>query len=194
MSTEGLRERNKARKRQAILKAAYELFIERGYDTATLTDIAARAEVSRRTLTLYFPTKLSLALAHLDSIDERLFAALGRRRADQTSIDVLEEWLAGEADRHQDGLQSLTETMLAVNPQLQTAQQTRIAETIERGARHLAEENGVAPDSLDARMTAAAAAAVVGCLGPGPTREGIAAAMAFLRAGMAALAARPTDG
>ncbi|AOW90783.1 MULTISPECIES: TetR/AcrR family transcriptional regulator [Streptomyces] len=189
-SGEGLRERNKTRKRQAILKAAYELFIERGYDAATLTDIAQRAEVSRRTLTLYFPTKLSLALAHLDAVDRRLYAALDRRGPDQSSIDVLEQWLYSEREHHDDELSTLADTMLAVNPQLQGAQQARIAESVESGARHLAEESGAAPGDRDARMTAAAAAAVIGALDPRPARDDIAAAVAFLRAGMAALEER----
>ncbi|MFD5763974.1 TetR family transcriptional regulator, partial [Streptomyces sp. NPDC127044] len=63
MMSDGLRERSKARRREAIVRAAYELFAERGFDATTIADIAAAAEVSPRTVTLYFPSNLELARA-----------------------------------------------------------------------------------------------------------------------------------
>ncbi|MFF5565136.1 TetR/AcrR family transcriptional regulator [Streptomyces sp. NPDC012623] len=187
MKAEGLRERGKARKREAILGAAHELFAERGYDAATITDIAEEAGVARRTVTLYFPTKLSLALAHLDTVEERLFAAVREREPGRSVIDALEDWLNDEMG-HQDELSALTDRMLALNPQLQAPHQARVAEIVENGARYLAGEMGTAPDDRGARLAAAAAAALVGSLGPAPSREDIAAAMTFLRAGIAATA------
>lgn len=50
----GLRERNKARTRQALLEAARELAGERGLDRVTIEDITERAGVSRRTFFNYF--------------------------------------------------------------------------------------------------------------------------------------------
>ena len=41
-------ERRKRRTRQAIQKAALELFAERGYTETTINDIAERAEVAPR--------------------------------------------------------------------------------------------------------------------------------------------------
>ncbi|WP_433295099.1 TetR/AcrR family transcriptional regulator [Pseudonocardia sp. CA-142604] len=61
-STGGLRERKKLRTRQAISEAAIALFLERGYDQVSVADIAAAAEVSKRTLFAYFPTKDDLVL------------------------------------------------------------------------------------------------------------------------------------
>ncbi len=49
MAQTGLRERSKARRRTAIIRAAYELFAERGYDATTVADIAEAAEVAPRT-------------------------------------------------------------------------------------------------------------------------------------------------
>lgn len=64
MSTAQRRAREKALRKKAILAAAKEVFFERGISQATVDDVAARAEVSKGTIYLYFPSKESL-LAHL---------------------------------------------------------------------------------------------------------------------------------
>jgi AcrR family transcriptional regulator len=58
----GLRDRKKARTRDAIADAAISLFLERGFDPVPVNDIAAAAEVSKPTLFRYFPTKEDLVL------------------------------------------------------------------------------------------------------------------------------------
>ncbi|WP_098461816.1 TetR/AcrR family transcriptional regulator [Propionicimonas paludicola] len=51
----GLRTRKKLRTREAISNAALGLFIERGYENVTLSEIARAAEVSVATVFSYFP-------------------------------------------------------------------------------------------------------------------------------------------
>ncbi|MFN3763910.1 MAG: TetR/AcrR family transcriptional regulator, partial [Anaerolineae bacterium] len=51
-------------RRQSILQAAREVFLEKGFSRATMDDVAERAEVSKGTLSLYFESKETL-LAHL---------------------------------------------------------------------------------------------------------------------------------
>lgn len=97
MKSEGLRERSKARRREAILRAAYELFADHGFEATTIADIAAAAEVSPRTVTLYFPSKLELATSHFDAAADRLATALRERPDGQTTVDALERWLRAEA-------------------------------------------------------------------------------------------------
>lgn len=58
----GLRERKKLRTRAAISAAAIGLFLERGFDTVGVAEVARVAEVSKRTLFAYFPTKEDLVL------------------------------------------------------------------------------------------------------------------------------------
>ncbi|MFF1542695.1 TetR/AcrR family transcriptional regulator [Streptomyces sp. NPDC058291] len=186
MKTEGLRERSKARRREAILRAAYELFADHGFEAATIADIAAAAEVSPRTVTLYFPSKLELATSHFDALADRLGTALRDRPDGQTTLDALETWLRGET-AHRSDLDDLHDRMLDLNPQLRAVTNARLAEVIQEGARILAEERGDAPDDFGPRMAAAAAAAVVSEVCHRMQESDIETAMAFLRAGVATL-------
>jgi AcrR family transcriptional regulator len=52
-----LRDRKRRRALAAIRKAALELFVERGFDEVSVTDIAERAEVGRTTFFRYFGDK-----------------------------------------------------------------------------------------------------------------------------------------
>lgn len=58
-----LRDRQRAQIRAEIRRAAFRLFIERGYDTVTTEEIATAAGVSPRTFFRHVPTKEDLLLA-----------------------------------------------------------------------------------------------------------------------------------
>jgi AcrR family transcriptional regulator len=64
LSTAERRAREKAQRRREILHAARQEFFERGFHTPTVDDVAARAEVSKGTIYLYFVSKEEI-LAHL---------------------------------------------------------------------------------------------------------------------------------
>ncbi|MFD3587371.1 TetR/AcrR family transcriptional regulator [Streptomyces sp. NPDC058683] len=189
MMSEGLRERSKARRREAILRSAYRLFADRGFEATTIADIAEAAEVSPRTVTLYFPSKLELATSRFDAFTDRLGTALRERAEGHSIVDSLEHWLRTEAADHSE-LDDLYDRMLELNPQVRAVANTHLAEVIQEGTRILAEERGEAPDDFGPRMAAAAAAAVV-CevMCHAPQERDIETALAFLRAGIAALPA-----
>jgi len=57
------RQREREQRRHTILRAAEEVFVERGLAATTMDDIARAAEVSKGTLYLYFKSKDDLYLA-----------------------------------------------------------------------------------------------------------------------------------
>jgi AcrR family transcriptional regulator len=75
----GVREPRRARGRQrvaALLEAAAAVFAEKGFDNATMTEIAARAGASIGSLYQFFPTKELLADALMAGYAEALFETL----------------------------------------------------------------------------------------------------------------------
>src|SRR5271168_3353643 len=87
-------ERRKRRTRQAIQTAALELFAERGYRETTINDIAARADVAARTVTLHFPAKEELLFEAEPFTLESLSQRLAARRPDESALDALRDWMA----------------------------------------------------------------------------------------------------
>ncbi len=66
-----LRERKKRQTRLSISEAADELFAAQGYSRTSIDEIAAAADVSRRTFFAYFPSKADLLLVRADAPKER---------------------------------------------------------------------------------------------------------------------------
>jgi AcrR family transcriptional regulator len=81
----GLREAKKARTSQTIVDAAMELFRRRRFAEVSIDDIAAAAEIGRRTFFRYFPTKVDVLL--------------DRRRVDRAfAVQALQMRTSGEDD------------------------------------------------------------------------------------------------
>ncbi|WOC13170.1 TetR/AcrR family transcriptional regulator [Gordonia sp. MP11Mi] len=66
-----------ARRRQ-LLDAASEIFVERGYHSAGMDEIAVHAGVSKPVLYQHFPSKLDLYIAVVDSHGEKLVSDVNR--------------------------------------------------------------------------------------------------------------------
>jgi AcrR family transcriptional regulator len=91
----GLRARKKERTQQAIVAAAIDLFEEKGFDTTTVEEIAAAADISPRTFFRYFDSKLDVAMGpkhESHDFAERLAA----RPADESPVAVVCQVLRDE--------------------------------------------------------------------------------------------------
>jgi AcrR family transcriptional regulator len=90
----GRRARKKQQTRSAIQDAAFELFAARGYRATTIEAIAEKADVAPRTVTGHFPSKEELLFDAEPFTLESLIASLEARRADESALDVLRQWMA----------------------------------------------------------------------------------------------------
>jgi AcrR family transcriptional regulator len=192
MPQAGLRERSKARRRAAIIRAAYELFADRGYDATTIADIAEAAEVSPRTVAMYFPAKQDIALSRFSDGVASLTDAIRDRRPGETVHDAFGGWLlTSQTEPEERELYKLARRMFAANPDLGALRTARMAAAVREGAAMIATDTGSTPDAISPRLAAAAAAAIameIVDTEPGTEREeAVAAAMRFLAAGTAAL-------
>lgn len=193
---DGLRARGKARRRAAITHAAFELFATQGYDATTIAEIAAAAEVSPRTVTLYFRSKQDIAFSVFDAAALSLTEELRGRAPGVSVLQALEGWLREEM-ACQDETDELELRMFEVNPELRAVRSARMAAVIEEGARIFAEDTGQAPGGIGPRLVAVAAAAVATEIFEHPKGtdrdQAISAAMAFLAGGIEAMTAVARD-
>lgn len=86
---QGLRDRKKLQTRLALARAAMRLFEERGYAATTIDDIAAEANVSRRTFFRYFASKEEAFLVDPAGKLRALHVALAEGPPDEPTIAAL---------------------------------------------------------------------------------------------------------
>jgi AcrR family transcriptional regulator len=77
----GRRDRKKNETRQALRDAAHRLFAEKGFSQTTIDDIAAAADVSRRTFFRYYDSKDDLLRSDVSDLLPVMLAALRARPA-----------------------------------------------------------------------------------------------------------------
>lgn len=96
--TEGLRDRKKRATREAIAKAARRLFVERGFDTVTVAEVAVAADVSEKTVFNHFATKEDLVFAGGETRLAQLQEAIAQRRAGTSVLEVFRTTSAAMLD------------------------------------------------------------------------------------------------
>ncbi len=164
----GLRERKKARTREAIIDAALDLFERNGYDDTTIEDIAAAAEVSPRTFFRYFDSKLELIMARTGSKNPDLGPLLAERPAGEGLLDSLREILRSQLDVQMGDPLVLREMQVMLStPSLRNMAREHFYEEEAGMAVMVAERLGLNEDDLAARviasMIASALWATVNC-------------------------------
>ena len=198
--TVGRRERKNQQTRAAIQRAAVELILERGYDRATIGDIADRADVSRRTVHTWFRSKDDIVLRELEAPLSRLEEGL--RTGSGDTVDRIQRWLyaegatvAAEGDLAQLRLQAL-----ATDPHLRGLERERLIGAETAIAEAIAADTGALPDSLAARAFAAATISILLVLrerfitrGAKEAPDNLAEGFRLLRGAYAALQREPLN-
>jgi AcrR family transcriptional regulator len=157
----GLRERSKRRRRRAIQVAALRLFTDRGYEGATLSDIAEAADVAPRTVSLYFPSKLDLVLSEANETAARV-STIFQAESAAGFIELIERWLDQDAEFSDPELAALSDAMFAANPHLRALGSGPISEAIRVGSDVLFRDIGLnAADPLAAIVAASVGAAII---------------------------------
>jgi AcrR family transcriptional regulator len=87
----GLRERKKARTREAIIDAALDLFERNGFEATTIEDIAAAADVSPRTFFRYFDSKLDLVMARNTAKEKDLEPLILARPKEESPVEAMRQ-------------------------------------------------------------------------------------------------------
>jgi len=197
----GLRERKKRQTREAIARAALELFAERGYDETTLADIAAAAGVSTRTIFAYFPGKEDILFCDFQALRDALAGALSERPAGKDALGTLRDFIVSTAAAKTE-LDSKLARIVASDETLSSHKRARLSQLQELLAAAIADDLGSGPDDLRPQVAAASLAAAFEvlerhdrALPPPHTAEEVAAAVdpiiAFVHAGLQALPAPP---
>ena len=162
----GLRERKKARTREALQEAAMDRFARQGFDGTTVEEIAEACEVSPRTFFRYFPTKEDVLFADGEVRRERLLAVIAERPIEEPAFVALRAAMRTLTDDYRDDRDALVSRfqIVAASPHLQAYKaehqhgwEAAVVDVLERRA--LARHDAVARDELQL-VTAVATAAL----------------------------------
>lgn len=142
-----------------------KLFVERGFDSVTVADVAEEADVSVNTVYNHFPTKEDLFFAQQETSDRGLVGLVSGRRRGESVVAFFRRQVAGEIERLRAGSSELAERqrrglamrqVLKASPALQViaAHSARRAglEIEETFTRALAEDAGANPSDITPRL------------------------------------------
>ncbi len=199
----GLREREKQRTRETIVRVAMDLFAEHGFEGTTIHEIAAGAEIAPRTFFGYFPSKEAVVLHDFDAAFVDFSTRLNTRLRGVTAFDAMRAWLIDWLAEREGALEeedACRRRLIRATPALAAHERGNLARFEAVLARAVADDLGLPADSLRPHLVAAAAVAALDALGrhgedaPKPAGERAEAvldeALAFLQGGLDALRGR----
>ncbi len=114
----------KPARRAQLLRAAQAIFVDQGYHSASMDEIAEQAGVSKPVLYQHFPSKLELYLALLDEhaehlvhrVHEALSTTTDNRQRVAASVRTYFDFVAGEGTPGQGGFRLVFESDLRNDP------------------------------------------------------------------------------
>lgn len=151
----GLRERKKQRTRDALLRAALELFTTQGYEDTTVDEIAEAVDVSQRTFFRYFAGKEDAAFAVQEIAHTRFVAAVRERPSGEAPLEALRNAVLEGWDTIGEAIEQVVPVDLYLRmcrltestPALLAAHLRRNDEVAEEVARVIAEREGLDVDT-----------------------------------------------
>ncbi|MBM7086346.1 TetR/AcrR family transcriptional regulator [Micromonospora sp. WMMD734] len=157
-----LRDRKRARTRQALVDAAVDLFGRQGYEATTIAEIAAAADIGTRTFFSYFPSKEDLLFPEADRRVRVAVEAIAGRSPDEEPAEVLLRALRQANDESGDMTGPLAALRIRLTMEVPAVRGRALQlqwESQREIARHLA---AAYPDRLDEVSAAALVGAFVG--------------------------------
>ena len=158
---QSLRERKKAKTREAIQREATRLFQKQGYEETTIEQIAAAVEISPSTFFNYFRTKEDVVL--YDAYDPMILTLFQSRPSDEPlseSVRAVLDQLTGTLEDDREIILARSKLLLET-PDLRA----KLWSEIERAQTFfgvlLAERTGRAPDDFEFRVVAIALVAAM---------------------------------
>jgi AcrR family transcriptional regulator len=158
-----LRERSRTRRRAAIERAAMQLFATQGYEATTIADVAAAAEVAPRTVPVYFPAKIDLALAYRDAAARRMIVIVEESAEDESVVDALVRFVRHELFHESEAL-ALHRSMLETNLALRGAHSAVSDAAIRATRAKLAKDLGRDSDDMVVTLVGASVEGVIHAL------------------------------
>ncbi|AJT67303.1 TetR/AcrR family transcriptional regulator [Streptomyces chattanoogensis] len=151
----GLRERKKQRTRDALIRAALELFTEQGYDETTIDEIAEAVNVSQRTYFRYFANKEEVVFAVQEMVEARFLEELRERPAAEAPLTALRSAVMVAWDEIGSAIESVVPVelhmrsyrMIESTPALIAAHLRRSSDLEEQIARLIAGREGLDVDT-----------------------------------------------
>jgi AcrR family transcriptional regulator len=153
-ATPGLRERKRQQTRERLTRMAMALFLERGFEATTLDDIAAAADISRRSFFHYFASKEDVVFAWQEEITAALIDAVAARPAAESMLTAAENAILAMVRQLEPGEAIAMAQLKRDNPALQARDQVKY-EKLERALTDaLAKRAGHKTEKLKARLVA----------------------------------------
>jgi AcrR family transcriptional regulator len=150
----GLRERKRQQTRERLTRVAMALFLERGFEATTLDDIAAAADISRRSFFHYFASKEDVVFAWQEESTAALVAAVAARPASESMLAAAENAISAMVRQLEPGEAIAMACLKRDNPALQARDQVKY-EKLERAlAEALSKRAGQKTERLQARLVA----------------------------------------